>query len=177
MQTGLDSLFPIESDRLRLSPLTPADAAALQAISDHPVILGSITFLPRPFGIAEAEVLIRARGDGRDRFVGVWSRTDGTLAGVLGVHLQGESRVEIGYWIAPDRHGAGYATEAGRALLRRLREAAPERQVVARAFADNTGSRRVLAKLGFVPAAEAGLDPDPLLFVLPASLSGASGPA
>ncbi len=167
MLSTLDQLEPIETERLRLVLLAPDDAPALQAISDNPIIIAAISFLTPPFKVADAEALIRGKGDGRDRFVGLWSRAEEALAGVFGVHLQGDDRVEIGYWIAPPMHGQGFATEAGRVLVEWLTSLAPERLIVAHALKNNHGSQRVLAKLGFRSPEAAGLEPEALLLAIP----------
>ena len=166
MTENLSGLPDVQTSRLRLSPLRVEDAGALQAFSDRSEILDWIHFLPNPFGVADAEALIRAKGDGRDRFVGLGLREEETLIGVLGVHLQGEARLEIGYWLDPARHGQGYVTEAGRGVLAFVTGLFPHRQVVAHALPTNQRSLRVLEKLGFRPADEAASRPDRNLFIL-----------
>jgi RimJ/RimL family protein N-acetyltransferase len=59
-----------------------------------------------------------------------------------------EGRVEIGYWIARQHRGQGYATEAVCAVLR-LAKALGHGRIGAVLFADNPASERVLAKAGF----------------------------
>jgi RimJ/RimL family protein N-acetyltransferase len=152
MLKDLRTLPAIETARLRLRPLGGDDAEALAAISGDPLILEAIYFLPDPFGPEQARALILARGDGRDCFVGVWSKASGELMGVLGVHLQGEERIEIGYWLGVAFHGRGYTTEAGEAMIAHLADAAPARRVVAHALPTNLRSLRVLEKLGFRPS-------------------------
>ncbi len=153
--------FPtLTTERLVVAPLRAEDAAAVVAISDNPEILGVIHFLPSPFRVADAETLIVAKGDGQDRFLGLWSRTEGTLCGVFGVHLQADNRLEIGYWIAPERHGRGLATEAGRAVLAEVRALFAERRVIAHALPTNHRSLNVLRKLGFRPSEGAPSRPE-----------------
>ena len=54
----------------------------------------------------------------------------------------------MGYWIARDHWGRGYASEAGRAALEVVR-ALGHRRVQAGHYVDNPASGRVLRKLGF----------------------------
>jgi RimJ/RimL family protein N-acetyltransferase len=76
---------------------------------------------------------------------------DGGPAGVGGLNDLNATHgtAELGYWIAPEYHGNGYATTAARLLVdygfreRRLHK------VYANAFAFNEASRRVLEKVGF----------------------------
>lgn len=56
--------------------------------------------------------------------------------------------VEMGYWLARDHWGQGYATEAGAALLNSA-AAVGHRQVHAAHALENRASGRVLEKLGF----------------------------
>ncbi len=68
--------------------------------------------------------------------------------GFIGPARAGESRAEVGYWVAPERRGQGIATEAMRALLgwggtRGLTAA------YARAQAQNDASAKLLIRLGF----------------------------
>ena len=57
---------------------------------------------------------------------------------------------EIGYWIAREFWGQGYATEAAGAVLRIARTLGHAR-LTAGHFIDNPASGKVLRKLGFVP--------------------------
>jgi len=71
------------------------------------------------------------------------------VVGCIGIDLSGE-QVEMGYWVARNHWGKGYATEAGRGVLSVAR-ALGHRQLVASHFVDNPASGRVLRKIGFVP--------------------------
>ncbi|WP_436925321.1 GNAT family N-acetyltransferase [Halosimplex amylolyticum] len=57
--------------------------------------------------------------------------------------------VEIGYWIAPDHQGNGYATAAAERLVEYCFAERRLHKVDARVLAFNDGSRRVLEKVGF----------------------------
>ena len=65
----------------------------------------------------------------------------------LGRH---EDDVVLGYWIAREHWGQGYATEAARAVLQ-LAKVLGHQRIVANHFVDNPASGRVLRKLGFCP--------------------------
>ncbi len=58
--------------------------------------------------------------------------------------------VEVGYSVLPQFQGQGYATEMVGALLGWAVSQPGVSQIVAEVLPDNTASRRVLAKLGFV---------------------------
>ena len=61
---------------------------------------------------------------------------------------------EIGYHIAKKYTGCGYATEAVRAFLPVMADAAGIREVLGICLTENAASRRVLLKCGFVPVFE-----------------------
>jgi [ribosomal protein S5]-alanine N-acetyltransferase len=60
--------------------------------------------------------------------------------------------VELGYSVAAEGRGRGYAIETVRALTGHALRDPAVRRVVARTAASNAASRGVLAKCGFVPA-------------------------
>ena len=57
---------------------------------------------------------------------------------------------EIGYHIAKQYNGNGYATKAVSLFLKYLKENTEHKEIYGVALADNTASRRVLEKNGFV---------------------------
>jgi ribosomal-protein-alanine N-acetyltransferase len=73
--------------------------------------------------------------------------------------------VEIGYSVLPQYQGTGYATEMASAVIGWAGASGRVWAVLAQTTADNLGSRRVLAKLGFV-AAGAGEEPGSTLYRL-----------
>jgi len=77
-----------------------------------------------------------------DRFVG-WS---GLLHTTLSEEYGGP---ELQYMIAGDAHGRGYATEMAAEVLRHADEKLKLKSVIATVDIPNTGSIRVLEKLGF----------------------------
>ena len=73
-----------------------------------------------------------------------------TVVGDIGSWLD-EGRRQVGYWIAREHWGRGYATDALRLLLAEI----PDRPIFAHVALDNIGSRRVLEHCGFVRVGEA----------------------
>lgn len=76
---------------------------------------------------------------------------DSTPVGsVFLVDVDFENRnAELGYWIIPDHHGNGYATEAAELCLDYAFDELGLHRVWARTHEDNEPSKRVLEKLGF----------------------------
>ena len=74
-----------------------------------------------------------------------------THIGDVGVNLNDNRRqAEIGYTLAPDQQGHGYATEAVRAVLERLFTVQGLHKVSAECDARNLASARLLERVGFV---------------------------
>jgi len=75
---------------------------------------------------------------------------DGALLGCIGIDRTDafEDGAELGYWIARQFWGQGFATEAGNAVLEIARTLGYTR-VSAMHFLDNPASGKVLQKLGF----------------------------
>jgi hypothetical protein len=82
----------------------------------------------------------------------ITERTDGAprLVGACGLGRRPSGAVELGYWIARPTGAAGFATEAGRALVE-IARALKLPRLEASHFLDNPASGRVLEKLGFEP--------------------------
>ena len=77
-------------------------------------------------------------------------RAGGRLIGNRGVRLvaPGAHVAEIGYELAPDEWGRGYATEAARAIVAFGFAALGLHRIAATCVADNAASARVLEKVG-----------------------------
>jgi len=150
----------------QLAALKDDDAAALRALTDHPEITETISFLKSPFTLEDARVLINANYSGTDSFLGVRRRVDRALVAVIGAHLRGEGAVELGYWVGRAYQGQGYATEALAALIARIADTLPDRQIIAECKPENLGSVRVLEKLGFQGTGASGTRPGRVVFAL-----------
>lgn len=141
----------IRSERLFLRPGWPEDWEELLAlISDESVVM-NLAVAPWPH-TAEATRAFICRPRARllpHFFVTLPTAEGAKLIGSIGFGADGGD-VELGYWIARSHWGQGYATEAVRSVLG-LAKALGHRRIVARHFADNGASARVLAKAGFRP--------------------------
>jgi len=74
---------------------------------------------------------------------------NGQLIGDLGVHFLDDEQVEIGYTLAPEYQGYGYAAEAVRALADYLFSRLKKHRITASVDPGNTQSIRLLEKVGF----------------------------
>lgn len=142
----------IETERLRLRPLAPADLDAVHALWTDPDVrryLWDGVTIPRETAaevIAASEELFRRCSFG---WWGLRERAGEELIGFCGLRFVGETEdVEIGFGVAPPRWGRGLATEAARACLRYAFAEKNLPRVLAVTDAANAASARVLEKLG-----------------------------
>ena len=160
----------IETARLRLAPLVPADAEALWHLTDDPGIVAAISFLRHPFTLAAAAALIARNRSDRDLFRGIRRRQDDALVGVVGVHARAGGAIEIGYWIGTQFRRQGYALEAGHGVVASLRSASPAAPIIAECRPGNRASWRLLERLGFRPTGAPGTRPGRRELALTASV-------
>lgn len=136
--------------RLLLRPGWAEDAPALaQAIADE-TIVRNLASAPWPFALRDAEAFLAAPRDPVLPSLLIFERTEGepVLAGACGLGRRPSGNVELGYWIARNHWGRGFATEAGQQLVEIARTLGVGR-LEASHFLDNPASGRVLEKLGF----------------------------
>lgn len=137
------------TERLLLRPAWPEDWQAVHAgIADEGVVR-NLARAPWPYRPDDARSFVALPENPRfPRFLVTRAR-DAALIGCIGIDAH-EGEVEMGYWIARQHWGQGYATEAGRAVIEIARMLGHSR-LVGSHFLDNPASGRVLAKLGFEP--------------------------
>lgn len=156
----------IRSERLFLRPGWPEDWAELFTLIDDEAVVRNMSRAPWPYSAEDArDFAARVQSGRHPHFFITLPGADGAqLIGGVGLvpDDQGPEGAAplLGYWIARDHWGRGYATEAARGLLL-LAATLGHRRVAARHFIDNPASGRVLAKLGFRPTGEIrpGLSP------------------
>ncbi len=146
---------PLASARLALEPLTAAHAEALFGPLQHAAIYAWISSQP-PSSLAAL----------RDRWASVEGRLspewdeawlnwavrragDGAFVGRVDVSVSaGDVATNVGYVLFPAHWGAGYATEAVRAVVAHL-EGCGVRELRATVTVGNEASCRVLERCGF----------------------------
>jgi RimJ/RimL family protein N-acetyltransferase len=140
------------TERLLLRPGWPEDAPAVyEAINDQAIVrnLGSA---PWPYRREDADQFLSLERPVLHPNFLIFRRSSESpqLVGSIGFGDMGSGDLEIGYWIARDHWGRGYATEAARAVLD-IAKTVGHREMLAEHFVDNPGSGKVLKKLGFRP--------------------------
>src|SRR5690348_7221663 len=115
---GEDAMFA-RTPRLLLRPGFPEDAPALaHAIGDE-AIVRNLSVVPWPYTVRDAEAFLASPRDPVLPSLLIFERTSGAphLVGSCGLGRRSSRAVELGYWIARDAWGRGYATEACIALV------------------------------------------------------------
>lgn len=144
------------TERLLLRPGWQEDASALARAIGEEAVVRNLARAPWPYGEEEAQKFLSLPVDpDQPRFL-IFARTGGAprLVGGCGISpcqdTDREGELEIGYWIARPYWGLGFATEAGRQLIR-IARAMNLPKLGAGHFIDNPASGAVLRKLGFRP--------------------------
>lgn len=147
----------IRSERLFLRPGWPEDWEEVLARIGDEGLIRNLASAPWPYTADDARDFLSLPEEPRlPRFLVTVPGSDGArLVGSIGLMRDGDD-VELGYWIAPDSWGLGYATEAVRAVLG-LARALGHGRIKANHFADNPASGRVLRKVGFQPTGQSAM--------------------
>jgi RimJ/RimL family protein N-acetyltransferase len=141
----------IRTGRLVLTPVTPTDIDAV-----HELFSDARTWTHLPAGRhtsrAETQDLVQRKIGGRVRHgLGSWvvrAADSGVFLGIGGVDLTAGGVWNLGYRLAPEHHGHGYATEVARAAVDAAHALLPDVPVTARVLTNNPASARVLARVG-----------------------------
>jgi ribosomal-protein-alanine N-acetyltransferase len=137
----------IETPRLVLRPIRLADWPAIHRYMADPVVTRWLP--PGPLDAAGAQAFARKNAGRSPRCVAVVERESGELVGHMAFHPWFvRATHEVGWAIAPERQGCGYATEAARALLDYAFDVLGCHRVIATCQPQNEASWRVMEKLG-----------------------------
>ena len=143
----------LSTHRLFLRPFESSDAADVQRLAGDRAIAEMTLEIPHPYEVEMAERWISTlQGrfeSGEEVVFAVTIRESARLAGAVGLELTPRfDRAELGYWIAKDNWGRGYATEAAEAVLSYGFTTRGLHRIHATPFKRNPASVRVLQKLG-----------------------------
>jgi RimJ/RimL family protein N-acetyltransferase len=150
----------METARLRLRRWRPEDREPFFRMSSDPVVMRYFpSVLTRPESDAlclRLEELIARRGWG---FWALETQADGAFIGFTGLHIPAPDLpfgpcIEIGWRLAREAWGHGYATEAAREALRFGFEDLGRGEIVSFTSVLNLRSRKVMDRLGMRPDGE-----------------------
>jgi len=147
---------PLASERLRLRHWTAQDLAPFCAMNADPRVM---EFFPSPLGVAESVALLRRIEHGIATYgFGLWVlelRATSRFIGCVGLGVPSFRApfapcVEIGWRLAYDYWGYGYATEAAESALAFGFEHLKLAQIVAFTASRNVRSQRLMQRLGML---------------------------
>ncbi len=150
----MTALPRIETERLVLRPFEIHDAPSVEKLAGTREVAETTLAIPHPYPAGGAAPWI-------EMHAGAWQRGERlTLAicdrvgpeqllGAISLVIEREhSRGEIGYWIAREKWGRGYASEAAHAVTGYAFADVELHRVQGRCFTRNPASARVMQKLG-----------------------------
>jgi len=160
-----DDVFRLETGRLWLRWPRVADAPAIERYSSKWEVARMTARIPHPYPQGEAERFIfdarRANAAGQDLILAIASNSGKRDPfGMISVESRLQGRLTLGYALAPEAWGKGFAAEAARAIVDASFQLTNAVEMLASARTENPASRRVLEKCGFVFAG-AGLEGAP----------------
>jgi RimJ/RimL family protein N-acetyltransferase len=149
-----DDIFRLETPRLWLRWLRASDAPAVTAICSLPDVAQMTASIPCPYPAGEAERFIlqarAATASGQALILALTLKNKArTLIGLVSGQAAERGEIEVGYLVAPQHAGRGYAGEALTSLGDAAFDLTEARALIAETRADNPASRRVLEKCGF----------------------------
>lgn len=154
-QLPVDAPAHLRTDRLWLRALQPSDASAFfSSCSADPEVTRHLAWATHA-NVSDAENFIEAclapQDSRHDLYWVVVQRSSGDFMGIVTCSLA-RPAAAIGYVLARAYWGNGFATEAARAMINWVETLDAFDHIVATCEIDNTASRRVLERLGFLNA-------------------------
>jgi [ribosomal protein S5]-alanine N-acetyltransferase len=138
---------PIETSRLVIRPFVPGDAERVTELFTDPTVMRYISL--RGKTVPQLLEEYTRRYDERGYTFWALCEHDGTIVGDVGFGTYEESGdPELGYTLAPEAWGRGYATEAGRACVDALFAHLPHDRIVALVDVRNERSLRTAGRIG-----------------------------
>jgi len=144
----------LQTKRLVLRPLLAHDAPALSRLAGRREIADTTISIPHPYSEEQARQWIANAmdlfGRGKSAVFAMELKQGGDLAGTIGlrdIDLE-HSQAELGFWVAVECWGQGYATEAAQAVLGFGFEQLGLNRIYAHHMVRNPASGHVLARIG-----------------------------
>jgi RimJ/RimL family protein N-acetyltransferase len=131
----------LRTERLVLRAPALRDARVVTKALNDFAVSRWLTVVPFPYGMTDAEWFIKGCMRGEFNAWFIWAGDQ--FVGTIGLDDS------LGYWIAQNAWGQGFATEAARAVLAHHFATTDAMVVSSSHFDGNEGSCNVLTKLGF----------------------------
>lgn len=146
----------LETGRLLLRPFVLSDAADIQRLAGDKAVADTTLRIPHPYkdGMAEEWIGTHRKlfNEGKAVYFAINLKESGRLIGGVGLELNPvHEHAELGYWIAKDHWGRGFATEAAQRILDYAFDDLGLQRVHAHHFTRNSSSGSVLERIGMKP--------------------------
>ena len=142
----------LKTENLTLRPWRDSDAECLYHFAKNPNI-GPIAGWPPHESVEDSLNIINTVFAKRETYAIVLDDIPIGCAGLLfhpdTNHWWGDGCAELGYWVAEEFWGNGYAAEASQVLIKRAFDELGVEKIYATYRIENAQSKRVLEKLGF----------------------------
>lgn len=139
----------LETSRLKLRAYSEADIAELVPLIGTREVAATTLRIPHPYTESDARQFIAGALDQGKIWLAITLGGDGRQIGGIGLRVEEQhAHAELGYWLGVPFWGKGYATEAGRAMLRYGFEDLKLHRIFASHFGHNPASGKILRKLG-----------------------------
>ena len=147
-----DTANPLTTDRLVVRVMRPHDIPTFAAYRNDPDVARHQLW-DLPYTDDDAHGDLDDQADRSDVVAGRWTQLaiehDGEVIGDVALHLDATGKVaEIGFTLAREHWGHGYATEAAGAVLADLVDRVGVIRVIGELDPPNTASARVLERIG-----------------------------
>ena len=145
-----NNLFKITTQRLVLKrPDKTFNKSVFASLVGDWDIAKWLSDAPYPYTEKHAEKFIKRSSPDDLRFSVFY---DKILVGGVGVSFEEHNQLDLGYWIAKDYWGNGFATEASEGLIDYVKNETEFKAITACYVKGNNASTKALKKLGFIEA-------------------------
>jgi RimJ/RimL family protein N-acetyltransferase len=139
----------LETERLRLRPYSEGDIAELVPLIGAREVAATTLRIPHPYSDEDARGFLVMAQDPDKIWLAITLRREGRQIGGIGLRVEAHHQhAELGYWLGVPYWGKGYATEAGREMLRYGFRDLGLHRIFASHFSHNPASGNILRKLG-----------------------------
>ena len=147
-----NNLFKIKTQRLVLKrPDKTINKSVFASLVGDWDIAKWLSDVPYPYTEKHAEKFIKRSSPDDLRFSIFY---DEILVGGVGVSFEEHNQLDLGYWVAKDYWGNGFATEASEGLIDYVKNETEFKAITACYVKGNNASPKVLKKLGFIEIGE-----------------------
>jgi len=132
-----------------MRPYVEADIPELLPLIGTREVAATTLRIAHPYAEQDARDFLALAQEPGKIWLAVTLRSDGCQIGGIGLRVDdGHQHAELGYWLGVPYWGQGYATEAGREMLRYGFEDLKLHRIFASHFKHNPASGKILRKLG-----------------------------